>query len=54
MDPDNPSEENLDLGNEKTNDISGKYLIAKLMHDVGNGKFSTHLTLIRDVFTPTA
>ena len=54
MDPDNPNEENLDLGNEKTNDISGKYLISKLMHDIGNGKFSTHLTLIRDVFTPTA
>ena len=54
VDPDDPNEQSLDLGNERTNDISGKYLIAKLMHDLGNGKFSTHLTLIRDVFTPTA
>lgn len=53
-DPDNPDENNLDLGNERTNDISGKYLIAKLNHEIKDGNFSTHLSLVRDVFTPTA
>ena len=38
-------------GSEKDNDISGKYLIAKLRHLIGGGKSETQLTLVRDVFT---
>ena len=32
-------------------DLSGKYLISELRHKIGNSKSSTHLTLIRDLFT---
>tara|TARA_Y200000002_G_scaffold357314_1_gene339732 strand:- start:3380 stop:4663 length:1284 start_codon:yes stop_codon:yes gene_type:complete len=52
VDPENPDEKNEDLGDEKTNDISGKYLISKLRHEINGNKFDTHLSLIRDVFTP--
>ena len=38
-------------GSEKDNDISGRYLIAKLRHLIGGGKSETQLTLVRDVFT---
>ena len=39
------------MGSDKTNDLSGKYLISELRHMIGNGKSSTQLQLIRDVFT---
>ena len=39
------------FGKEKDNDISGKYLISELMHVMGDGKSSTQLNLIRDLFT---
>tara|TARA_B000000609_G_C24156356_1_gene340716 strand:+ start:251 stop:1486 length:1236 start_codon:yes stop_codon:yes gene_type:complete len=39
------------FGKEKDNDISGKYLIAELRHVMGDGKSSTQLNLIRDLFT---
>ena len=39
------------MGSDKTNDISGRYLISELRHMIGNGKSSTQLQLIRDVFT---
>ena len=32
-------------------DLSGKYLISELRHKVGSNKSSTHLTLVRDLFT---
>ena len=38
-------------GTEKTNDPSGRYLIAELRHLIGGGKGETQLTLIRDTFT---
>ena len=38
-------------GTEKTNDPSGRYLIAELRHLIGGGKGETQLKLIRDVFT---
>ncbi len=40
------------LGDENSKDISGKYLISHLRHEFENGKFRTHLRLIRDLFTP--
>ncbi len=40
------------FGDEKSNDISGKYLISHLKHEFEGGKFRTHLRLIRDLFTP--
>ena len=39
-------------GTEKTNDPSGRYLIAELRHLIGREKAETQLKLIRDVFTP--
>ena len=38
-------------GNERSNDPSGRYLIAELRHLIGGGKAETQLKLIRDVFT---
>tara|TARA_R100001480_G_scaffold9135_4_gene17511 strand:+ start:176 stop:1399 length:1224 start_codon:yes stop_codon:yes gene_type:complete len=38
-------------GNEKSNDPSGKYLIAELRHTIGSKTSQTNLRLIRDVFT---
>ena len=32
-------------------ELSGKYLISELRHKVGSNKSSTHLTLVRDLFT---
>ena len=39
-------------GTEKTNDPSGRYLIAELRHLIGREYAETQLKLIRDVFTP--
>ena len=39
-------------GTERTNDPSGRYLIAELRHLIGREKAETQLKLIRDVFTP--
>ena len=39
-------------GTDKTNDPSGRYLIAELRHLIGREKAETQLKLIRDVFTP--
>ena len=41
------------FGSEKSNDPSGRYLIAELRHLIGRGKSETQLKLIRDVFTPS-
>ena len=41
-----------EMGDEKSNDISGKYLISHLRHEFEGGEFRTHLRLIRDLFTP--
>ena len=38
-------------GSDRTNDPSGRYLIAELRHLMGGGKSETQLKLIRDVFT---
>ena len=46
------SEYKTEFGDEKSNDISGKYLISHLRHEFEGGKFRTHLRLIRDLFTP--
>ena len=46
------SEYKTKFGDEKSNDISGKYLISHLRHEFEGGKFRTHLRLIRDLFTP--
>lgn len=39
------------LGTEQDKDISGKYLISELKHEIGNNRAYTHLTLIRNTFT---
>ena len=39
-----------EMGDEKSNDISGKYLISHLRHEFEGGEFRTHLRLIRDLF----
>ena len=41
----------LYAGTEKDNDVSGKYLIYELRHVMLDGKSSTQLNLIRDLFT---
>ena len=38
-------------GNDRSNDPSGRYLIAELRHLIGGGQSETQLKLIRDVFT---
>ena len=40
-------------GSEKSNDPSGRYLVAELRHLIGREKAETQLKLIRDVFTPS-
>ena len=45
--------ETSSFGNEKSNDPSGRYLIAELRHLIGRQKAETQLKLIRDVFTPS-
>ena len=40
-------------GSDRSNDPSGRYLIAELRHLIGRGKSETQLKLIRDVFTPS-
>ena len=49
IDPDG-SESNLQYGG--STDLSGKYLISELRHKIGSNKSSTHLSLVRDLFTP--
>ena len=49
-----PSKEDRTLGKDGDNDPSGKYLIAEMKHDIRNGNANTQLSLIRNVFTPTA
>ena len=46
------TEYKTEMGDEKSNDISGKYLISHLRHEFQGGEFRTHLRLIRDLFTP--
>ena len=46
------TEYKTEMGDEKSNDISGKYLISHLRHEFEGGEFRTHLRLIRDLFTP--
>ena len=44
-------QESTTYGTESDDDISGKYLISDLKHNIGNNRANTELTLIRDVFT---
>jgi len=46
------TEYKTEMGDEKSKDISGKYLISHLRHEFEGGEFRTHLRLIRDLFTP--
>ena len=39
------------MGSDKTNDLSGKYLISELRHIMAGGKSETQLKLIRNVTT---
>ena len=39
------------FGDEKSNDISGKYLISELKHNIDGNRANTEVTLIRDAFT---
>jgi len=38
-------------GTESDDDVSGKYLISELKHNIGGNRANTELTLIRDMFT---
>ena len=38
-------------GNESDDDVSGKYLISELKHNIGGNRANTEVTLIRDAFT---
>ena len=54
-----PLKESIDektatLGDEDDNDISGRYLISELRHDIGGNKSKTTLKLIRDTYTLNA
>ncbi len=44
-------DESVDYGSDRSNDMSGRYLIYELRHIIGSGKATTQLQLIRDVFT---
>ena len=44
-------QETTTYGEESDDDVSGKYLISELSHDISNNQAHTQLTLIRDVFT---
>ena len=44
-------QEQTDYGSERDNDISGRYLVSELKHNIANRKANTQLKLIRDVFT---
>ena len=49
---DDSGEDSVDsYGSERTNDASGRYLIAELRHLISGGKSETQLKLVRDVFT---
>ena len=47
-------EETATLGDEDDNDISGRYLISELRHDIGGNKSKTTLKLVRDTYTINA
>ncbi len=49
-----PDQKTTTLGDEDTKDISGKYLISELRHDIGGNKSKTTLKLIRDTYTVNA
>ena len=44
-------QETTTYGEESDYEVSGKYLISELSHDISNNQAHTQLTLIRDVFT---
>ena len=44
-------QETTTYGEESDDDVSGKYLISELAHDISDNQAHTQLTLIRDVFT---
>ena len=44
-------QETTTYGEESDDDVSGKYLISELSHDISDNRAHTQLTLIRDVFT---
>ena len=44
-------QETTTYGEESDDDVSGKYLISELSHNISNNQAHTQLTLIRDVFT---
>ena len=44
-------QETTTYGEESDDDVSGKYLISELSHDISNNQAHTQLTLIRDAFT---
>ena len=44
-------QETTTYGEESDDDVSGKYLISELSHDISDNQAHTQLTLIRDVFT---
>ena len=44
-------QETTTYGEESDADVSGKYLISELSHDISDNQANTQLTLIRDVFT---
>lgn len=48
---DGEDEKTKRLGSESDKDISGRYLISELKHEIGNNKAYTQLSLIRDTFT---
>ena len=44
-------QETTTYGTESDDDISGKYLISELKHNIADNRANTELTLIRDMFT---
>ncbi len=50
-DDETKTNERRKLGDDKTNDPSGKYLIEGLKHIIGDGNAETQVSLIRDTFT---
>ena len=44
-------QETTKYGNESDDDVSGKYLISELKHNIGGNRANTEVTLIRDAFT---
>mgnify|MGYP003321690899 CR=1 FL=1 len=44
-------QETTKYGYESDDDVSGKYLISELKHNIGGNRANTEVTLIRDAFT---